>query len=136
MTNISYDADADAVYITVGRGKVDRTKRPARSSTMSTPRGTLSASRSSPPARFWHRETGKKPARRATRASTRRHSRSSRRRRLRKQGLRLVQYWVPDLRDPKVLAEIRREAAVMSHHPEDEIINDWIEASYDWDSWK
>ncbi len=26
MTNITYDADADAVYITVGRGKVDRPK--------------------------------------------------------------------------------------------------------------
>ena len=26
MTNITYDADADAVYITVGRGKVDRTE--------------------------------------------------------------------------------------------------------------
>ena len=26
MTNMSYDADADAVYITVGRGKVDRTE--------------------------------------------------------------------------------------------------------------
>ena len=26
MTNISYDADADALYTTVGRGKVDRTE--------------------------------------------------------------------------------------------------------------
>ncbi|MDP3075218.1 DUF2283 domain-containing protein, partial [Bradyrhizobium sp.] len=26
MTNITYDAEADAVYITVGRGKVDRTE--------------------------------------------------------------------------------------------------------------
>ena len=26
MTDITYDADADAVYITVGRGKVDRTE--------------------------------------------------------------------------------------------------------------
>jgi uncharacterized protein YuzE len=26
MTDISYDAEADAVYITVGRGKIDRTE--------------------------------------------------------------------------------------------------------------
>jgi uncharacterized protein YuzE len=26
MTDITYDAEADAVYITVGRGKVDRTE--------------------------------------------------------------------------------------------------------------
>jgi len=25
--------------------------------------------------------------------------------------------------------------AVMAQHPEDEIINDWIEAVADWDSW-
>jgi len=25
---------------------------------------------------------------------------------------------------------------MMSQHPEDEIINDWIESVYDWDSWK
>ena len=34
---------------------------------------------------------------------------ASRRERLRAQGLRPVQHWVPDLRDPKVLAQIRRE---------------------------
>jgi hypothetical protein len=55
---------------------------------------------------------------------------------LRAQGLRLVQHWVADLRDPKVLAEIRRKAALMAQHPEDGTINDWIEAVYDWDSWK
>jgi Protein of unknown function (DUF3018) len=42
---------------------------------------------------------------------------------------------VPDLRDPKLIAEIGREAALMSQHPEDEVINDWIEAVADWDSW-
>jgi Protein of unknown function (DUF3018) len=43
---------------------------------------------------------------------------------------------VPDLRDPKVLSEIRRAAAMLAQHPEDEAINYWIEATYDWDSWK
>jgi hypothetical protein len=43
---------------------------------------------------------------------------------------------VPDLNDPRVLAQIRREAVLLSQHPEDETINNWIEAVCDWDSWK
>ena len=41
-----------------------------------------------------------------------------------------------ELRDSRVWDEIRREAKLMAQHPEDEIINDWIEAVSDWDSWK
>jgi hypothetical protein len=58
---------------------------------------------------------------------------SARRARLRAQGLRPVQHWVPDLRDPKVLAQIRREAKALSRPHE---IDDWIEAAYDWREWK
>ena len=61
---------------------------------------------------------------------------ASRRERLRAQGLRPVQHWVPDLRDPEVLAEIRREVALMAQHPENDAIDDWIESVYDWKSWK
>jgi hypothetical protein len=61
---------------------------------------------------------------------------ASRRQRLRAQGLRPVQFWVPDLRDPKVLAEIRREAKLMAMHPENDAIDDWIEQVVDWDAWK
>jgi hypothetical protein len=61
---------------------------------------------------------------------------ASRRERLRAQGLRPVQHWVPDLRDPKVLAEIRREGAMMAKHPENDAIDDWIEQVVDWDAWK
>jgi hypothetical protein len=61
---------------------------------------------------------------------------ASRRERLRAQGLRPVQFWVPDLRDPKVLAEIRREAKLMAKHPENDAIDDWIEQVVDWDAWK
>jgi len=56
--------------------------------------------------------------------------------RLRAQGLRPVQHWVPDLRDPKVKADLRREAKMMAKHPENAAIDDWIEAVYDWDAWK
>jgi hypothetical protein len=61
---------------------------------------------------------------------------SARRQRLRAQGLRPVQHWVPDLRDPKVLAEIRREGALLAQHPENAAIDDFIDASYDWSEWK
>jgi hypothetical protein len=57
---------------------------------------------------------------------------SARRDRQRAAGLRPVQHWVPDLRDPKVRAEIRRQGALLSRHPENATIDDWIEAAYDW----
>jgi hypothetical protein len=49
---------------------------------------------------------------------------------------RRVEFSVPDLRDPKVLAELRREAKLMAQHPENDAIDDWIEQVYDWESWK
>jgi hypothetical protein len=61
---------------------------------------------------------------------------ASRHEHLRMQGLRPVRHWVPDLRDPKVLAEIRREVELMAKHPEDDAIDDWIESVSDWESWE
>jgi hypothetical protein len=55
----------------------------------------------------------------------------ARRARLRAQGLRPVQHWVPDLRNPRVRAAIRREAALLARHPENAAIDAWIEAAYD-----
>jgi antidote-toxin recognition MazE-like antitoxin len=60
---------------------------------------------------------------------------ASRRERLRAQGLRPVQHWVPDLRDPKVLAAIRREGAMLSKHPEDAAIDDWLDTVRDPEDW-
>ena len=60
---------------------------------------------------------------------------ASRRERLRAQGLRPVQHWVPDLRDPKVLAEIRREVKLMAQHPENDAIDDWLDAIRDPKDW-
>jgi hypothetical protein len=57
---------------------------------------------------------------------------SARRARLRAKGLRPVQHWVPDLRDPRVRAELRREAALLPRHPDNVPIDAWIETSYDW----
>ena len=61
---------------------------------------------------------------------------ASRRERLRAQGLRPVQHWVPDFREHLGIAEIRREVKLMAQHPENDAIDDWIESVYDWESWK
>jgi hypothetical protein len=69
------------------------------------------------------------------RAKTPRERMSARREHLRAQGLRPVQHWIPDLRNPRVLAEIRREAALLAQHPDNAAIDDWIDAAYDWSEW-
>jgi len=52
------------------------------------------------------------------------------------QVLRPLQHQVPDLRDPRVRAAIRREAALLARHPENAAIDAWIEAVYDWSEWR
>lgn len=42
---------------------------------------------------------------------------SAYRRRLREQGLRPVQLWVPDLRDPAIREQLKEEARRVRHHP-------------------
>jgi hypothetical protein len=61
---------------------------------------------------------------------------SARRKRLRAQGLRPVQHWVPDLRDPRVRADLRRQGVLLAQHPENAEIDAWIDAVYDWSEWK
>jgi hypothetical protein len=70
------------------------------------------------------------------RPKTPRERMSTRREHLRAQGLRPVQHWIPDLRNPRVLAEIQREAALLAQHPDNAAIDDWIDAAYDWSEWK
>jgi len=61
---------------------------------------------------------------------------SARRKRLRAQGLRPVQHWVPDVRDPKVRADLLRQGRLLGKHPENAEIDAWIDANYDWSEWK
>ena len=61
---------------------------------------------------------------------------SARRARLRAQGLRPVQHWVPDLRDPKVRADLRRQGRLLARHPENAAIDAWIEQMYDFSEWR
>jgi hypothetical protein len=60
---------------------------------------------------------------------------SARRKRLRARGLRPVQHWVPDLRNPRLRAAIRKEAALLAQHPDNAAVDDWIDAAYDWREW-
>jgi hypothetical protein len=59
----------------------------------------------------------------------------ARRERLRAQGLRPVQHWVPDLRNPRVRAAIQREAGLLSRHPENAVIDDWVDDMRDPRDW-
>jgi hypothetical protein len=56
--------------------------------------------------------------------------------RLRKAGLRLMQFWVPDTRAPGFAAECRRQsqAAAKKKRLEKETL-DWIDASRDTTDW-
>lgn len=57
------------------------------------------------------------------------------RRRLREQGLRPVQIWVPDVRAPQFAAEAHRQSAAVAdsdHEAEDQAFVDAI--SVDWDT--
>ena len=75
-----------------------------------------------------------KPKRR--RPKTAQQRMSARRQRLRAQGLRPVQHWVPDLRNPRVRADLLRQGKLLAQHPENAAIDAWIDASYDWSEWR
>jgi antidote-toxin recognition MazE-like antitoxin len=76
------------------------------------------------------------PKAKTMRPKTPRERMRARRTRLRVQGLRPVQHWVPDLRDPRVRADLLRQGNLLAQHPENAAIDAWIDAAYDWDEWK
>jgi Protein of unknown function (DUF3018) len=57
------------------------------------------------------------------------------RRRMREQGLRPVQLWVPDTRSPEVAAELRRQSLALAGDPAEREILDWIEEVTDTEGW-
>jgi hypothetical protein len=60
---------------------------------------------------------------------------ASRRERSSAHESRPVQFRVADLRDPKVVADIRRQAKLMAQHPENDAIDDWLDAIRDPSDW-
>jgi hypothetical protein len=82
------------------------------------------------------RRTAKSKSKSKGKPKTAQQRMAARRRRLRAQGLRPVQFWVPDLRDPKVRADLRRQAKLLAQPVEGGKLDDWIEQAYDWQEWR
>ena len=53
--------------------------------------------------------------------------------RLRQQGLRPIQIWVPDVRSPEFAAEARRQSALVAASPQEADDQAFIDAIRDWD---
>jgi hypothetical protein len=77
-----------------------------------------------------------RPRGRKTTPKTAKERMSARRKRLRAQGLRPVQFWVPDLRNPRVRADLRRQGRLLAKHPENAEVDAWIEAVSDFSGWR
>jgi surfactin synthase thioesterase subunit len=66
------------------------------------------------------------------------HSKSSRdkvkahRQRLRQQGLRPIQIWVPDMRSPAFVTEAHRQSLAVAKGPHAKEDQDFIDAVSDW----
>ena len=55
------------------------------------------------------------------------------RERLRRQGLRPIQIWVPDVRSPAFAAEAHRQSLAVAKSPREREDQDFIEDISDWD---
>lgn len=64
------------------------------------------------------------------RPKTARERMQARRRRLRREGLRPVQHWVPDLRQPGMREAIRKEMTILARHQDPDITDEWLETLY------
>lgn len=56
---------------------------------------------------------------------------AKRRAALRAKGFKLRQFWLPDLSNPKVLAELQRGMAAIRNSKEEAEVMEWLEANYD-----
>lgn len=69
-----------------------------------------------------------------TRTKSSRDKVRAHRRRLRKQGLRPIQIWVPDVNSPAFAAEAHRQSLAVARSPYDKEDQDFIDAVSDWGS--
>jgi len=70
-------------------------------------------------------------AQEARRAANRRKVREHRQR-LRAQGMRPIQIWVPDVHAPEFAAEARRQSLLLAQSPEESDIQAFIDSVYEW----
>jgi hypothetical protein len=54
---------------------------------------------------------------------------------LKRQGLRPLQIWVPDTENPRFRAECRRQSRLIAADPHEKEIMDWIERAQDTSGW-
>ena len=55
---------------------------------------------------------------------------------LRLAGLRPIQIWVPDTRQPGFAEECRRQCLVVQDDPQEKDVMDWLEAAADTEGWE
>ena len=55
------------------------------------------------------------------------------REKLRRQGLRPIQIWVPDVRSPEFAAEAHRQSLIVANSPQEKEDQEFIDAITDWD---
>ena len=67
-----------------------------------------------------------------TRSKTSRDKVRTHRKKLRQQGLRPIQIWVPDMRSPAFAAEAHRQSLAVARSPHAKQDQDFIEAVSDW----
>ena len=70
-------------------------------------------------------------AQEARRAANRRKVREYRQR-LRAQGMRPIQIWVPDVHSPEFAAEARRQCLLANASPEEAEVQAYIDSVYEW----
>ena len=68
----------------------------------------------------------------ATRTSSSRDKVRAHRDRLRRQGLRPIQIWVPDVRSPAFAAEAHRQSLAVANSPQEADDQAFIDAISDW----
>lgn len=56
---------------------------------------------------------------------------AKRRAALRAQGLRLKQFWVPDLRDPAVMKKVKRSVEAINRSDAEHGVMEWLDANYE-----
>jgi hypothetical protein len=67
-----------------------------------------------------------------TRSKSARDKVRAHRKKLRQQGLRPIQIWVPDMRSPTFVAEAHRQSLAVARSPHAKEDQDFIDAASDW----
>lgn len=73
------------------------------------------------------------PRSKKAKPKTNREKVAAHRAKLRAQGLRPIQIWVPDVRSPEFAAEARRQSRLLARDPRDKDDQEFVEALIDWD---